>query len=75
MNALGYLITRSLINSITHRLTRLRQPKYLIGAVLAGAYFYFYFYKFLFIGLGPATCSASRAPQMPSSPIHWSLCR
>ena len=53
MNALGYLITRSLINSITHRLTRLRQPKYLIGAVLAGAYFYFYFYKFLFIGLGP----------------------
>lgn len=53
MNALGYLITRSLVNSITHRLTRLRQPKYLIGAVLAGAYFYFYFYKFLFIGLGP----------------------
>ncbi len=54
MRALGYLITRSLANSITHRLKRLRQPKYLLGAVLAGAYFYFYFYKFLFIGLGPA---------------------
>ena len=54
MSALGYLITRSLANSITHRLKRLRQPKYLLGAVLAGAYFYFYFYKFLFIGLGPA---------------------
>ena len=54
MSALGYLITRSLANSITYRLKRLRQPKYLIGAVLAGAYFYFYFYKFLFIGLGPA---------------------
>ncbi len=48
MSALGYLLSRSLANSVTHRIKRLRQPKYLIGAVLAGVYIYFYFYKFLF---------------------------
>ena len=50
MNALAYLLTRSLANSVVHRLKRLRQPKYLVGALLAGAYIYLYFYKFLFLG-------------------------
>lgn len=48
MNALGYLLWRSLVNSVVHRLKRLRQPKYFIGMALAGVYFYFYFYRFLF---------------------------
>jgi len=43
MNALGYLATRSFVNGLLYRLRRLRQPKYLIGAILGGAYFYFYF--------------------------------
>jgi hypothetical protein len=51
--ALRYLAARSFINGFTARLKRLRQPKYLIGAILGGAYFYFYFYKFLFRGGQP----------------------
>ncbi len=43
VNALGYLVTRSFVNGITFRLRRLKQPKYLLGAILGAAYFYFYF--------------------------------
>ena len=43
MNALGYLVTRSFVNGVVFRLRRLRQPRYLLGAILGGAYFYFYF--------------------------------
>lgn len=46
--ALRYLLVRSFINGIVSRLARLRQPKYLLTAILGAAYFYFYFYKFLF---------------------------
>ncbi len=48
--ALRYLLARSFVNGVVSRLKRLRQPKYLLGAALGGAYFYFYFYKFLFGG-------------------------
>jgi hypothetical protein len=48
--ALYYLFTRSFWNSIVVRVKRLRQPKYLIGALIGGAYFYLYFYRFLFRG-------------------------
>ena len=48
MNALGYLMGRSFVNSVVHRTKRLRQPKYLLGAALGAAYIYFYFYRFLF---------------------------
>ncbi len=47
MNALGYLVTRSFANGVLFRLRRLRQPKYLFGAILGAAYFYFYFGKIL----------------------------
>ena len=47
VNALGYLVTRSFANGVLFRLRRLRQPKYLFGAVLGAAYFYFYFGGFL----------------------------
>ncbi|MEO6789287.1 MAG: putative ABC exporter domain-containing protein [Chthoniobacteraceae bacterium] len=47
MNALGYLVTRSFANGVIFRLRRLRQPKYLLGAILGAAYFYFYFGRFL----------------------------
>ena len=43
VNALGYLVTRSFVNGVLYRLRRLRQPKYLLGAILGAAYFYFYF--------------------------------
>jgi len=48
VSALFYLFTRSLANSLIHRFKRLRQPKYLLGLILAGTYIYFYFYRFLF---------------------------
>ena len=47
MNALGYLVTRSFANGVLYRLRRLRQPKYLLGAILGAAYFYLYFGRVL----------------------------
>ncbi len=62
VNALGYLVTRSFVNGVLFRLRRLRQPKYLLGAILGAAYFYFYFGRFLAVsrmpwgaGNGPAS--------------------
>ncbi len=67
--ALRYLLLRSLVNSVRTRLLRLRQPKYLIGAVLGGAYFYFYFYKLLGQNLG------SPRPALPPEALTavWAL--
>ena len=62
MNALGYLVTRSFVNGVLFRLRRLRQPRYLLGAVLACAYFYFYFGKILggvYSPLGPKATSGA----------------
>ena len=66
-SALLYLFTRSSWNSLVIRVKRLRQPKYLIGAVIGGAYFYFYFYRFLFRG----DFQATRAPVRP--PVDFVL--
>jgi ABC-2 type transport system permease protein len=49
--ALRYLLVRSFINGVATRVKRLRQPKYIAGALIGGAYFYFYIYKFLFHGI------------------------
>jgi len=49
-SALWYLLLRSSYNNVRHRVVRLRQPKYLVGAVFGGLYLYFYFYRFLFHG-------------------------
>lgn len=43
VSALFYLWSRTLVNVLVGRLRRLRQPKYLIGAVLAVAYLYLVF--------------------------------
>ena len=53
-SALRYLLARSLVNGLLSRLRRLRQPKYLFGALIGGTYFYFYFYRFLFRSGAPA---------------------
>ena len=53
VNALGYLVTRSFVNGALFRLRRLRQPKYLLGAILGAAYFYFYFGRFLAVSRMP----------------------
>lgn len=43
--ALLYLRLTSLKNLLTSRLLRLRQPKYLAGAIVGGAYFWFVFFR------------------------------
>ena len=45
IRAFLYLTTRSAANLVRSRLGRLRQPRYLIGAVFGIAYFYFFFMR------------------------------
>ena len=49
--AFVYLQATSLYNTLRQRLLRLRQPKYLVGAVVGGAYLYFFlFHRMLRVG-------------------------
>ena len=50
--ALIYLQYHSVKNRLLMRLRRLKQPKYLLFALVGGAYFYFYFFRWVFFG-GP----------------------
>jgi hypothetical protein len=45
VRALLYLRLTSLGNLLRSRLLRLRQPKYLVGAIVGAAYFYFMFFR------------------------------
>jgi hypothetical protein len=46
--ALCYLQYHSTRNRLVARFKRLKQPKYLFGAMVGGIYFYFYFFRYLF---------------------------
>ncbi|MDE3068904.1 MAG: hypothetical protein KGJ60_15330 [Verrucomicrobiota bacterium] len=46
--ALLYLQGHTFRNRLVSRFKRLKQPKYLVGAVVGGLYFYFYFVRYLF---------------------------
>lgn len=46
--ALFYLQWISLRNRLAMRVRRMKQPKYLFGAIVGGLYFYFYFFRYLF---------------------------
>ena len=46
--ALIYLQFHSIRNRLFLRFKRLRQPKYLFGAIVGALYFYFYFFRYLF---------------------------
>src|ERR1051326_7688572 len=52
--ALLYLQFHTVKNRILFRLKRLRQPKYLLGAIIGGLYFYFNFFRWGF-GIGRGT--------------------
>lgn len=56
LSALLYLRLTSFRNWLLSRVRRLRQPKYLIGAIVGGAYFYFFFFR----GLSRAAGAGSR---------------
>src|SRR6478736_6055812 len=57
LRALLYLRLLSAANLVLGRLRRLRQPKYLVGAVAGAAYLWFFFLR----GLGPRSNSQSLA--------------
>ncbi len=50
ISALFFLQFQSIKNRLLMRVRRLRQPKYLFGAIVGGAYFYFYFGRHFFGG-------------------------
>lgn len=54
--ALFYLQYHTARNRLVTRFKRLKQPKYLVGAIAGGLYFYLYFFRYLFrsYGGGPA---------------------
>ena len=57
--ALAYLQLHSVKNQLVRRIKRLKQPKYLVGAIVGGLYFYFYFFRFLFTPRGRSAAGAS----------------
>ncbi|HUA37157.1 MAG TPA: putative ABC exporter domain-containing protein [Candidatus Sulfopaludibacter sp.] len=50
VSALFYLQYHTFRNRLVSRFKRLKQPKYLIGAIVGGLYFYWYFFRYLFGG-------------------------
>ncbi len=67
-SALRYLLVTSFTNAVLFRLKRLRQPKYLAGAILGGFYFYFYFYRFL-MGGGDSRSMSPLPAEMPDQAL------
>ena len=53
----------------SRRFKRLKQPKYLIGAIVGGLYLYFYFFRYLFGGIRRAAAAAN----LTVSPEHLQL--
>ena len=72
ISGLFYLQYHLLKNRTLVRLKRLRQPKYLAGAVVGGLYFYFYFFRYLF-GFGAPRPNASLAVLPDSIALYESL--
>ena len=68
ISALFYLQYHSFRNRLVSRFKRLKQPKYLVGAIAGGLYFYFYFFRYLFHGFGGRT-----AVNLAVSPEHRQL--
>jgi hypothetical protein len=48
ISALLYLQYHSTRNRLVTRIKRLKQPKYLVGAIVGAIYFYFYFFRYFF---------------------------
>jgi hypothetical protein len=58
-SALCYLQYHMFRNRLVSRVKRLKQPKYLIGAIVGGLYFYWYFFRSLFRGYATGGQSAA----------------
>ena len=66
IGALAFLQFNSWKNRTLQRFRRLKQPKYLIGAIFGAAYFYFYFFRFLLRPIRPGQ------PTGPGGMGEWS---
>jgi len=68
IRAFVFLQAVSILNSIKQRLLRLRQPKYLFGAIVGAAYMYYYFFRRLLQAnaAGSAVAVVGLAPEMAS---------
>ena len=65
ISALFYLQYHTFRNRLVSRFKRLKQPKYLIGAIVGGLYFYWYFFRYLFRGYatgGPSAANLTFPP-------------
>jgi len=65
IRALAFLQSRSLLNALKVRLRRLRQPKYLIGAIVGLGYMYFWIGRSVFSGWRRSV----RAPDLPAEAL------
>ncbi|HKI69129.1 MAG TPA: putative ABC exporter domain-containing protein, partial [Verrucomicrobiae bacterium] len=64
-SALFFLQFHMVKNRLVARVKRLKQPKYLFGAIAGGLYFYFYFFRWMFHAYGRGQGPASAAPMQP----------
>lgn len=69
LRALVYLRIMSFWNWVRWRARRLRQPKYLAGAVVGAAYFYFFLFRR--VGGPPIHARAAHADVPMAVPIEW----
>src|ERR1041384_4876839 len=72
ISALLYLQFHSVKNRLLQRFKRLKQPKYLFGAIVGGLYFYFYFFRFLLGRRGPMGGPPNLGvPSLPTDPLLY----
>lgn len=67
IGALLYLRLRSLLNLVRSRARRLKQPKYLIGAIVGAAYFWFFVFRRMFF-IPPGGTSGA-PPELQAMPL------
>ena len=64
VGALAFLVRRTFLNAVRRRLSRLKEPRYLVATCIGAAYFYFYFVRALLPRSGRGW-TASRSQAMP----------
>lgn len=67
--ALAYLQFHSVKNRLVQRIKRLKQPKYLFGAIVGAAYFYFYIFRFAFAPRGRTGGMSPAMGDWPADPL------
>ncbi len=64
-SALLFLQFHTVKNRLVARVKRLKQPKYLVGAIVGGLYFYFYFFHWMFHANSRYDSPAAASPVEP----------